>query len=1346
MSAQSVPLPPPLSSPAAPPDESAAAPTSTLNNASFFTRFVSFVLHTPPEKAAYLGVGAVLYLNFLRALSLIFFAQAIITIDSVVSNANGAAGTTLASTDNDFLEYISLSTSLVNLVSRSYTGPVLPDYCNGHGFASQACAAGGWSQGSPSAYDYACGVAPPSLTPKKSLVYQWLTGSLDVKCSNFFTKCSCFPGYSGFRCEVIENATIARRNAFCTPPPQYPWWTMAAGSTERSVAQAAALRHRSADACTSNGACVVRVLPSAPNTPVYSFCSCDSGWLGRNCSVPDRPGPGVPGVHGLLLGTAVTSAKASSCEQGSLPSVSYSVGDVFPFPRYKCGDHGFGEHLLVQSTGQLLVSNFYRVQTPSLCFCEPGYWGEQCLGGPGVPFLSGIEAIICCALLFIALFVLYRSRRHAEQNFDDVNVTPRDFTILVNHLPTLTWERDGGGASIDRIRAHFEQFGPVHAVQAAPTDEDIYYLQQEKNAALLALHVLRERAAHASQVGSSAPVGAIESVRVTENPLRAGGGGVDGVAAAGGGVEWGARPVAGVPDTPNNVRAPRPFSSMWRRYVDGSDVWYTSPTGESVWTLPDGEIAVDWVPHDEEMWRRVVHADGDVYFVAPWGEVSWELPYGASFVDWGVDSLHTPEAPPEEATSTGLPHFPVWMPLLPPASSLAVLIKRGLAPLKPLSLPPHTTIDAIYEGNVPAAPPPLPDADAPPPPALNFFTSLAVRLHLGAKLLTASVLTAHIKLLDAHIAVAAAEAENFRFHRAFVTFAFSADMHDCLDAYRDAEHSAVKLARRVVINAVAHPIKRALRCGRPVDPSATINDLTHVDSPNDDSIDFYQSRLDQTRRVHLGFSDGDQSGAGTAAHSMRVLVGAKPRLGIVVRQAPEPDEVLWDSLDTGPKELSIRFALTGVYSIFLAYALWRLVININQEKPNGGAGFGMALLVVVLNILIGHHWAIAAELEQHYTLGSRMRSIYFKTLVTQCITTILGGVLGTYGFPADTRNGFIPDWYRMAGSFVLRTILIETVLPPMMNFVAPKYRISLLLSRSTTSFTQWAMEQTPPTYRLELRCAALMRTVLLTCAFNAGMPILNLAVAMCLFVRWLADSYAIENLFRIQKTGSELPRALEVSLAVALSVQVTASWIFLTPDANNGPTQIAFVVFLSLLAWATCGYVSFKFARGRDCCCGASALLPMVSFSCCVRHVRHVHMFAKRLMATKRHLHIESTAPVPTLDKRRVESLIEAIHGMYMRLLFGEFFFGEYEDEDDETEGKSYEQLVEEVHGYKSADAVQTARLTYTSMTLLRKWPYRLRERSQVFPDDYSTEPDPPIWTGKSMLEWSTRRRNGVRA
>ena len=57
-----------------------------------------------------------------------------------------------------------------------------------------------------------------------------------------------------------------------------------------------------------------------------------------------------------------------------------------------------------------------------------------------------------------------------------------------------------------------------------------------------------------------------------------------------------------------------------------------------------------------------------------------------------------------------------------------------------------------------------------------------------------------------------------------------------------------------------------------------------------------------------------------------------------------------------------------------------------------------------------------------------------------------------------------------------------------------------------------------------------MRSVILVCVFNAGLPILNYCLSACMLFHYISDTYSWEHLYRVQREGAELPRALEFTL------------------------------------------------------------------------------------------------------------------------------------------------------------------------------------------------------------------------
>jgi hypothetical protein len=336
--------------------------------------------------------------------------------------------------------------------------------------------------------------------------------------------------------------------------------------------------------------------------------------------------------------------------------------------------------------------------------------------------------------------------------------------------------------------------------------------------------------------------------------------------------------------------------------------------------------------------------------------------------------------------------------------------------------------------------------------------------------------------------------------------------------------------------------------------------------------------------------------------------------------------------------------------------------------------------------------------------------------------TVLSGTLGVYGYPVDSKNGYIQDWFAEAGGFLFRTVLIETFIPPLLALI-PTLWIKTHVAKYTSgykSFTEWMSICTPPAFNLDSRCASLMRTVLLCSAFQSGLPILNLACAICLFVRYLSDLYVMDNVLRIQRSGAELARALEISLVFAALILACMSWVLLRAGQAHTfihiNTEIVFFVCLVFILWALSGYLSFKRFQQRDCCMGCGfAMIP------------------KRF-------------PNPLL----------VIHEMYMRLIFGEFFFHDFEDTHDETEGKSYSDLCriaqsELLSGLtEGGQAVRLA--SVSSHFLMRATPYEMKERTQQFlktssdNSDADTQhvysiPHAPDWTASQMRDWLSRKR-----
>jgi len=465
------------------------------------------------------------------------------------------------------------------------------------------------------------------------------------------------------------------------------------------------------------------------------------------------------------------------------------------------------------------------------------------------------------------------------------------------------------------------------------------------------------------------------------------------------------------------------------------------------------------------------------------------------------------------------------------------------------------------------------------------------------------------------------------FNRAFVTFEYSSDMDDVIEVYG---------LRREGIFGRRKPFGR--------------------------SVPFTNSRTKESKTINMLYR------------------GKK----ISVEPASEPGEVLWDSLDVGPRMRLFRVCMVFLGMVAFICAAYAIVIRLNAEKQGGIIGILIALAVLALNAIAAQTWIELADVEQHYKAGAKMRSVFWKTLITQICITLLAGTLGVYGYPLDAKNGYIQDWYKEAGGFVFRMILIESVVPPLVNLTNIPYRISTFLAYFAKSKTEYNIAHIPPSFILAERCAALMRTILLCCAFNAGLPILNFAVAFGLFIRYWSDLYCMKYIFRLQRAGAELPRALELCLILATAVNIVMNWVTLRVGwETNLITEVIFYIGVITTMWAILGYFSFKKFRGRDCWGGSGPIIPCVGWLCC---------FNERILAP-----------------------FTRVHEAYMRCIFGQYFFNDYEDNLDETGGLGYSQLRPKHH--------------------LRNIPYYQKERAQIFPEFDSNEPVLPPITGIQYLK-----------
>ena len=391
---------------------------------------------------------------------------------------------------------------------------------------------------------------------------------------------------------------------------------------------------------------------------------------------------------------------------------------------------------------------------------------------------------------------------------------------------------------------------------------------------------------------------------------------------------------------------------------------------------------------------------------------------------------------------------------------------------------------------------------------------------------------------------------------------------------------------------------------------------------------------------------------------------------ISVEPAAEPEEVNWSALGTGPRVRAFLVLSGLLLLVGLVLALFYLVLVTNASQATGIVGLLISLSLVVINILMAFVWAAAVEFERHPWVGNAVRSQFFKTLITQIFVTVLAGTLGVYGFPINQKNGYIQDWYATAGGFLFRQVIMETLVPPIMDFLDIPTYMNQFFSAISVSAAEKQMFSRPLPPNLAMRCASLIRTIIMCCAFNAGLPVLNLGVAVAIIARYYSDKFCYTEIFAVMRYGPELARSLELMLMFAAAVQVVTGWVTLNAGwENNFITLFMFYLGVIGTMWAVMGYFSYRWFRGLDCWGGSGPVLPCTGWLCC---------FNDRVLAP-----------------------FQAVHKAFMTLVFGVEFFEQLE--------KKAESMEKQATGVPYEMAIRTRNL--------RRQPYSFYERGQIFPE-----------------------------
>lgn len=851
----------------------------------------------------------------------------------------------------------------------------------------------------------------------------------DIGCTNREVQCKCMPGWTGARCEISTGISLPGGIlGWCQPP--VAWWTTTDLDKRNDLDDK---WHRSLSFCSGHGHCAARTAEDDLTRLRYTFCQCDEGYYGETCQYKVYSND----TYGDFYNYAFTEAEADQCNSGAIPAIVREFFNV-EFPRANCSQHGFGVKLPLLPEGLLDDSNAFRVQTASVCYCEPGFNGEECLGGQPVPDSEGWIHGACSALLLIVVAVIYRDRKRMETSFNVEVITPADFTVFVNHLPTVKL------GNIQEVYDHFAQFGEVHFVAPAMADDKLVQLQKEKNRILAGIQILNEKEAYARKL---------------------------------------------------------------------------------------------------DAWKRAIAAAGN------------------------------------------------------DAEKVAKIKAQKPEPMRSSLLGELAEANESTEGSL---------SDGAPAPALTAIEYLRATFPLNMIAGSRAINLKYLLYLNSQIKRELGSPEANSFARCFVTFKTADARDNCLKMYSE---------------------RRDGMFGK---------------LPDYDPCIVYQGK-------HW----------------------------IKVSPAPDPAEVQWQSLGVGPRVRGLLMTVSFLILVAIVAGFFQLVLVVNESQATGIIGLLISLAIVVLNVIVGQFWFSMAGFEQHYYKGASMRSVFLKILITQIFITLLAGTIGVYGYPLDAKNGYNQDWYRDAGGFVFRMVLVESVAPPLTDIIAAHWRIPKWFFSKSPSLGERAMWATPYESVLAMRCASLMRTVIMCAAFNAGLPILNFAVAFGLAIRYESDKWCYKHVFAVVKSGPELARALELSLMFATAVQVVMGWVTLRAGwETNLISEAIFYIGVIGVMWAITGYFSYRWARGRDCWGGSGPVIPCIGWLCC---------FSEKYL-----------------------SPFWAMHEAFMVLIFGVDFF-------DRVPGRR-----------KGAEAGGDPYIIFTKTHALRRVPYYLYERGQLFPGLTSDEEHTP--------------------
>lgn len=1141
-----------------------------------------------------------LYLNFIRYLAGLFLVLGLVTLPNLLQNANGGSRHLALGV----VDFVAASTSIANTGSDSWTPCSSQQHCTGHGFCAPVCHEWGHSGARGShVWMEQCGLG--------SNAGQSLPQS-GLECVNVSTQCLCMPGYDGKDCSLkvplarpVVDRDGKRIQGWCNVT-----YSMEDYVTSSLLELVPRIDHNARDAavCSGHGWCHAQGSPHEPERIDFSFCQCDNGFYGDDCALVVSQGTPA------LRWPTSDSNDCSTDMKGGVQVAEHvcpATIDTFLIETivHRCSDHGICVPVSpLPGNGKLPVTGRWRPQTSGLCFCQPGYDGEQCLGGKQLSSTQTSWTGLGSVVIVIGVLVLYRKRRWLEAKFDDDNVTPSDFAVFVQNLPNMSLDTPESTSEATAMLYNlFNKIGPVHFVAPATKDAELIRLFRSRMLALSQLQILHESASY------------------------------DEIAA-------------------QQIANPR-------------DALLTEGTGGgSMRSLTAMPMATD---------EPVGRARGGT-------GTSLQLSQTAS-ASRSVASRMASGSTSQGASAAFMPGQPIECP---PITGQAELDAARLVEANPDLLETARRWSWVTR--------------------LLLEESIAATVFLSRK-----SLLAYLAMLNQEIKVAKSRPETYLYNRAFVMFSYADHKWKAIKAFssnripvaeggtkpdkggsalldrrdRDPDTPAKgttgpRLAGTVPgtkFQTALHIRKGSLTLSRKT--SWMEGDSAKRRTPSDGGAS--RGRIPgQLRRSDRNAAESRSSFSDLyLGHQLpqpaELMIGGRiPK----VSAAAEPDEVIWESLGSTGMSLFLRGAMSTLLVLGLAFGGWYSVTAINQSRAGGLVGFAIAGAILALNWFGAFVFRRASEYEQHHATGDKTRWIFIKVLVTQVVVTIAAAVIAVYGYPANGQNRYVQDWYAQAGAFVLRTVIVESVVPPILSVMNIPDRIKRLLTGCCfwKSATAQDIADEPPVFYLAERCASLMRTVIMTAALAPGMPSLSFFVAGGLFARSMVDAYCMQHVYRMQQSGPQLIRIMELTLFAAAATNViTARVILNRAAASSMMAEFTFWVFLVLGLWGVSGYATWKHAHEKDCCCGTGPCLPWSRrWACCGSEV---------LLAP-----------------------CAFFHELFICSMFGFDFFEKAEDSEsallDETGGVPYHELFAK-HG-------------------LRRSPYLLFERVLLFRESLFADED----------------------